>query len=323
MRRAAPAFALFVLSPLVAEFLLGNIAIDALPLVAFIAPLYGGGAILVREGARRTKRGWPALMLLALAYALIEEGLVTQTLFNPSYFGFDLLRPAYIAALGIGGWWTLFVLTLHTVWSIAVPIAVVEAFVPERTESPWLGRWGLVVTGLLFVSGAALNFHFTYKQERFLASPAQLAVTSGVVAAVVVAALQVRDARPSLERAAPGPLWVGAFSFLASSVFLMGAWFLAGWPLVIAYLALYAGVTTAIVRWSRGRGWGAAHRLALAAGALLTYAWHSFVEIPVLGSKGVVDLIGNAVFAAGAVVLLAAAARRLQASVNRISAASR
>ena len=125
-RWVAPVIGLFFLSPLVAEFLLGNIAIDAIWVLLIIAPLYGGGAVLIREVARWNGRGWPTMMLLALAYAVIEEGWVTQSLFNPSYFGFDLLGPAYMPFLGMGAWWTLYVLTIHMIWSIAVPIALVE-----------------------------------------------------------------------------------------------------------------------------------------------------------------------------------------------------
>jgi hypothetical protein len=55
---------------------------------------------------------------------VVEEGLACQTLFNPSYFGFDLLREAYIPALGIGVWWTHLVRTLRTVLSISMSIAI-------------------------------------------------------------------------------------------------------------------------------------------------------------------------------------------------------
>ena len=49
MRRLLPALGLFLLSPLVAEFLLGNLAITSLSALVVLAPLYGGGALLVRE----------------------------------------------------------------------------------------------------------------------------------------------------------------------------------------------------------------------------------------------------------------------------------
>ena len=119
--------------------------------------------------SRRAGKGWPTIFLLAVAYGVVEEGLACQTLFNPSYFGFNLLREAYIPALGMGVWWTLFVLTLHTVWSICVPIAVIESLVPERATTPWLGWPGLAISAVLYVLGSALVFSGTYQQEHFIA----------------------------------------------------------------------------------------------------------------------------------------------------------
>ena len=150
-----PAIGLFFLAPLVAEFLLGNLPIKLLPALVMLAPMYGGGALLIRETVRRSGRGWPSILLLALAYGILEEAFATQSLFNPDYLGMHmgLLKPAYIPALGIGGWWTVFVLNLHTAWSIATPIALVEGTVPERSTTPWLGRVGLAVTGVLFAVG--------------------------------------------------------------------------------------------------------------------------------------------------------------------------
>src|SRR5262245_42066247 len=74
-----PAVTLLVLSPIVAEFLLGDFSVRQLPFVLFFIPQYGGGALLVRELTRRSKRGWPTMLLLASAYALIEEGFTTQS----------------------------------------------------------------------------------------------------------------------------------------------------------------------------------------------------------------------------------------------------
>jgi hypothetical protein len=77
MRRVAPAVALFFLSPLVAEFLLGDFGLGALFVLIGLAPMYGGGAIVIREVVRRTGRGWPSIVLLALAYGVLEEGFTT------------------------------------------------------------------------------------------------------------------------------------------------------------------------------------------------------------------------------------------------------
>jgi hypothetical protein len=312
LRRIAPALGLFFLSPFVGEFLLGNVALDALPIGLIMAPMYGGGAVLIREVARRANKGWPTIILLAIAYGAIEEGLACQTLFNPSYFGFSLLRESYIPALGIGAWWTLFVLTLHTVWSISVPIAIIESLVPDRATTPWLGKLGLAVVSVLYVLGSALVFSGTYQQERFIATPRQLVGVVAFAVLLIAAAFRFRPQSHRNDRTAPGPWAVGAFSFLIASTFMIVRSVLADWPLVLAYLLLYGLVGVAVVRWSARVGWSAAHRLALAGGALLTYAWHSFPEKPVLGSAGAIDLIGNAIFSIGAILLLVAASRAVR-----------
>ena len=167
-------------------------------------------------------KGWPTIFLLALAYAAIEEGLVCQTLFDPSYYGFELLREAYIPFLGMGMWWTLFVLTLHTIWSISVPIAIVESLIPERATTPWLGRPGLAVVLVLYVLGCVLIFSGTYRQEQFMATTTQRLGITAFTIALIAAAFRVGQQKIHSDRTVPSPWQVGAFSFLISSLF-MGA----------------------------------------------------------------------------------------------------
>jgi hypothetical protein len=75
------------------------------------------------------------------------------------------------------------------IMTIAAPIAVVEAFVPDRADRPWLGRTGLTVIGLLYLLGAGFVFAYDTRPRGFLIAPAQLIGTAVVVAALVVAAL--------------------------------------------------------------------------------------------------------------------------------------
>ncbi len=324
---ARPAFLalwLFFLAPLVAEFLLGNLPITALGALLVLAPLYGGGALLIRETARRLGRGWPTLLTWGLAYALLEEGIVTMSLFNPDYAGAQLLAPGFIPALGIGAPWTVQVLVMHTVWSIAVPIALVEALAGPRRTVPWLGRRGLALVAALFVGGLVLNVLISVMLFRFVAAPFQLAGTAFLVLLLVAGGLSFGRCAPLApggeERRAPSPWLVGAASLVGSSIFrllpLPGWWsrqLLGSWPawLLVGLVALLTvGMGAAVTAWSRRRGWGEAHRLALAGGALLTYAWAAFPQQPVLPADPAVDLLGNALFALGAVVLLLLTARR-------------
>jgi hypothetical protein len=60
------------------------------------------------------------------------------------------------------------------------------------------------------------------------------------------------------------------------------------------------------------------HTLAPAAAAVLTYAWHSFPETPVVPVDPAVDLAGNAVFCLGGLALVAVAVVRTNRSARQI-----
>lgn len=311
-RRVAPAILLFFVAPLVSEFLLGDLPIKMLGALVVLAPMYGGGALLIREVVRRTGRGWPSIFVLAFAYAVFEEAFTTQTLFNPNYLHLNLhlLDPSYIPALGIGGWWTIFVLTLHTVWSIPVSIALVEALVPDSAATPWLGGVGLAITSVLLAFGAVISTKIEIKQDHFVASKAQFLVAAIVCSAAIVAAFRLPARSPARTAGwVPSPWLVGAVALAAGSIFLLvpNAW---AWGAIAIYLLMDVALIAAVSVLSHRDGWNPQHRLALAGGAALAYAWHAFIQQPAVGSSGVSFRIGNAVFAAALIVLLVIAARR-------------
>src|SRR3954470_3691604 len=95
-----PALCLFLASPLVGEYLLGSLPASMIFLLPLMAAMYGSAAILIREWARRTGRGWTSIFLVATAYGLFEEGFVTQSLFNPNYLHLRLLDYGWLPSLG-------------------------------------------------------------------------------------------------------------------------------------------------------------------------------------------------------------------------------
>ncbi|AGL18557.1 hypothetical protein [Actinoplanes sp. N902-109] len=308
MRRIGPALGLFFLSPLVAEFLLGDFTLSMLPFLALLAPLYGGGALVIRELVRRTGRGWPSIVLLALAYGLFEEGLTTQSLFNPDYAGAHLLEQGYVPALGIAVPWTLYVLALHTVWSISVPIALTEQ-ATSRGVVPWLRTPGLVVAGLLLALGAFGTTMASYGNGHYWAPAPQLIVVSVVVVLLVVAAFLIKPGQRPAHGTAPAPAVVLAVTLGAGALFMATRWLpdAAGVPaMLLAFTVAGAGIAI----WSRRAGWDGRHRLAAAAGGLLTYAWHSFTTEPLAGGGPVMTPLSHTVLALAAVVLLVVLARR-------------
>ncbi|KUL40504.1 hypothetical protein [Actinoplanes awajinensis] len=314
LRRSAPAIGLFFLAPLVAEFLLGNLPITFLPAVVALAPLYGGGALLIREVTRRLGLGWPNILILALAYAVLEEGLTTQSLFNPDYADAHLLVDGYLPALGIAVPWTLYVLGLHTFWSVSASILMMEAVAGERRTTPWLGRTGLIVTGVLFALGIAISTAITMQQWPYTATAGQFTATAIILALLIAAGLLIKIKIKPRQGTAPSALTVLIATLVAGAVFQgltvvsLPTWIgTAVWVLdVVVFLTLVA-------LWSGREGWTDLHYLAIGAGALLTYAWHSFVETPTGGAALAIDLTGNALFTAAALTLIWFAHRRLTA----------
>ncbi|MYW91912.1 hypothetical protein G3I59_15210 [Amycolatopsis rubida] len=295
--------ALAALSPLFAEFLLGDQYLAGPPeagrqlaMFAMFVTLYGAGAVLIREVARRMNRGWPTIVTLALAYGVAEEGLLTQTLFNPHYLGLDLLKPAYIPWLGIGGQWTVYVVTLHVVWSIATPIAIAEAFFGR---TPWLRRPGLWAWSVVLVIGCAATFFVSYQMGHFLAAPAQLIGAFLVAAGLVFAALRL-TAAPKPVR---GKGWLGfVVGLLASTAFqvVMKTGFLPPWPTVAVMLALEAAV---VAYASRVRP----PAISLAAGAAVTYGW---VGLLTAVDAGLAATVEQSLLVAGTLVVIVAACSR-------------
>ncbi|WP_052423101.1 hypothetical protein [Nonomuraea candida] len=369
-KRIAPAIGLFLLSPLIGEFLLGNLPVTMLFALITLAPLYGGGALLIRELARRRGVGWPGIVLLAVAYALLEEGLVTRSLFNPGYAGMDLTQYAWLPGIGVSAWWTAFVLGgVHAVGSICVPIAVMEATTPARATEPWLRLPGLVVAGVLFVLGAVGSALVDPAAHQ--PSVTQLAIQLAAVllpaALLILLALRIRPpaTRPSLPASAfdsrsplpasapdgsplpasapggsplpasgslaespgraPGPWVTLGFSLVAAGAFwaaTLALDALGAWLVLAIYLAVYAVAAVLVTRWSRRPGWGPGQRFALAAGGVLTYAWHGFPQPPAVPVAPEIDLAGNAAFALAAVTLLCLTATRLRRAGRSIPSAA-
>ena len=280
--RIGPALLLLVLAPLIAEFLLGDFAVRQLYVLVILLPLYGGGALLIREVTRRTGRGWPTIVLLALAYGIFEEGITTMSLFNPGYAGAHLLHYGFIPLLGTSLAWDVFVVAIHAVFSISTPILIAEGVAGTRRTEPWLRTPGLVVAIALFVLGALVNTGLQVAVSHFVASPAQLVTVVVLIVALVLVAFAAFPPRAA-QPAEPGS-WRAWLAFPVVLVLLSafmevrhglpGRGVAAAWVIVLMLLAL-AVLGAVVLFGSRRPGWAPMGCLAVAAGAVGTYGWLS------------------------------------------------
>lgn len=102
-------------------------------------------AVLICEITRRPGRGWPTILLSALGFTLVEEGLLPQSLFPPHYLGLDLISYGRVGWLGTALLWAIFVLSIHVVWKIVNPLA------PSRSCPARSARSGVLVVIALAV----------------------------------------------------------------------------------------------------------------------------------------------------------------------------
>jgi hypothetical protein len=330
-----PALGLAVLAPLIGEYLLGNISIRELPALPFLVPMYGGGALLIREVARRTGRGWVTILILGAAYGVLEPGIFDGSLFNPSFEGLDFTA-GYVPALGFSPYYLVHFAVGHAVWSITIPIVLVEALAPGRRATPWLGNVGLAVTAIAYLAGGLLIQVSMRDSGDYHTSAVQFIGTVLGAAALAVVALWVGGRSPAkpadataakpvdaaAAKPAPRPLVVGVGGFVGSSVFFAtpeGWWGLAACVVIIVVAAVVVARLSRRPGWQQDTWWldprrpeiGAPgrHWLALASGVLFTYAWGGFVLTWLKYRMDPVSYAGNVVFALGAFALVTAAWR--------------
>ena len=290
----AAALTLYLLAPVLAELLTG-----ATPPLQFVNPmtfltltaLYGSGALLIRETARRRGLGWGSIVLLGAAYGVLEEGLVVTSWFNP-YWPDILYLHGYTRALDTNWYWALGLTAFHAIFSITLPITLVEAAFPTLAPLPWLSARARLLLALLLgaVSVAGLvGFGFVQFHAQGYHPPLvgwllalAIAVTLAWLGTHPLARLWRRSrGEPTLppavnQRRAPSlpALRFAGFGFTALfSILLWSAPRPFDQPLVsmLALAATLALIAWMVSRWSHRLDWSPRRRLALLTGVALFF----------------------------------------------------
>jgi hypothetical protein len=298
---------LFLLAPALAEMLTGSA-----PPVEFLNPasfaimtvLYGSGAILIRELRVRWKKGyWPTVFILGAAYGIIEEGLTCKSFFNPEWQDLGILG-TYGRWAGVNWVWSLDLTVFHTVFSITIPIFIVELLFPEQREARWLGRLGMTAFWLLLVAITVFGFlAFPYYPSFLHVLP-----TIGVVAALFLLARSLPAPQPTQKQG--WLLWPICFTMVGFGVTVF--FFVAHWILPELGLPVWLTMTVTIL-WliatvwavramSRGGSWNDKHKLALITGALLF--WTLLAPLQEMDPKRLDDTAGLTVVAFLVLLLL-------------------
>lgn len=273
MKRVPPALVLFFLAPAIGELLSGSA-----PPVEFFNPfmlivltaLYGSGAILARELALRWGKRWPTILVLGLAYGILEEGLMVKSFFDPSWPDLGLMG-FYGRWAGVNWTWSLFLTIYHAIFSIAIPVLLVELLFPDKRDEPWIGRRGMIGLSLLLTADVLLGCFVltTYRPPSF----------PYVVTLILAIGLYLLARRMPRRWSVPygveirRPFQFGLVGFGGTLVLFLIHWRFPEVNLpppltMLAALILVAVVIWAVRRMSGGGAWTDEHRLALVSGAL-------------------------------------------------------
>lgn len=149
-----------MLSPAVAELLSGSAPpIEFFNPLGFVilASLYGSGAILARELTLRWRKGCLSLFLLGAAYGVIEEGLMVKSFFDPAWPDLGVLG-VFGRWMEINWVWAEMLIVYHAVFSIVIPVLLVELAYPSQRRERWVGGRGLVGFAILLAGVVFLGY---------------------------------------------------------------------------------------------------------------------------------------------------------------------
>ncbi|MGU3437725.1 hypothetical protein ACNHUS_32515 [Actinomycetes bacterium M1A6_2h] len=276
---------LAVATPVVAEVAFGSTPITLSWLIVLWIPLYGGGVVLIRELVVRSGRGWPSIVLLALGFEIVEDGIGLQALTSPHLYG---AADWGVRVLGVNvTYWEANVL-YHAIFTVAIPIVLTTLMFPREKNRPYLGVPGTAATAAVAVAGVVLlRFAVPPSQDPGYQAPLPFVVGCVVgVALLGVVALRVfprrtmhRTHRPLVSlpwlyvasfTASVSVLWLTFRSFGSSQpAFTHGAVVLV--PMVTALVIV--SISAAALRYcATSDDWTRRHTLAVVGGALVGHS---------------------------------------------------
>lgn len=149
---------LILMTPGIPEYMTGSSKLSDLiydPSSFFIGlvlniSLYSAGALLIREFALKYKKGWASMLVLGLAYGIMEEGISVHTFFIPSGNPVGILA-LYGRSAGVDWIWALGISYFHSIFSIGLPLLLLSIAYPKQSNERLLGKKGIASVLAVYV----------------------------------------------------------------------------------------------------------------------------------------------------------------------------
>ncbi len=309
--RRAALFLLLATGPL-AEVLSENVQ-----LLTYLQPLpfllvtltYGVPVLLIRELAVARRLDSIGLLLLGLAYGILNEGVLAKTLTQPE--GPPLYDFASYGQIGtLQGGWAIFIVFWHSLHSVLYPILLSRWMFPAAAERRWFAtgrtRWLLPIL-LMILTGLYSLYFLNPLRSDFGTFAIYAAVTLGL-AEIALRFCRARDASPPVlpVKASLKPALLGGFALL---FYVAQFWSPHHIPFVF-YLAVSAGIIMFSVAWMVRAGWRPLPDVLLfGLGDYMTFSIFSSLICVVSGRSPLQAVAAGAIFVACFLYLIRAVTR--------------
>ncbi len=224
-----PVVTLLFLAPSIGSLLSGSsppLQFFYRPNFLFLLALYGGGALIARELRRRWNKSIVSLLLLGAAYGMLQEGLVAGSIFQPGVSE-AFQSSLYGRWMGVNWIWTEMLVMYHSVYSVAIPVLLVELAYPESKYEPWFGGSALKVVLALWASFLIIGYYSSSVAYGYVITLPQLIFTLSLTGIFLYLSYRVpRDWPRFGDNFLPSPsiFWMlgafGSFLFFLGFIFL-------------------------------------------------------------------------------------------------------
>ena len=106
---------------------------------------------------RDRNKGYVSLFILGAAYGISEEGLMVKSFFDPNWMDLGVLG-SYGRWMDVNWVWAEWLTIYHAIFSIAIPITLVELAYAEKRNESWIGNKTLISLILLLGIITAIGY---------------------------------------------------------------------------------------------------------------------------------------------------------------------
>lgn len=104
-------------------------------------------------------KGYVSMFVLGAAYGIVEEGLMVKSFFDPGWMDLGIFG-VYGRCWEVNWVWAEWLTIYHAIFSVAIPITLVELAYLERRNERWVGNKKLI--GLVVLLGGVTLFGYLF-----------------------------------------------------------------------------------------------------------------------------------------------------------------